>query len=553
MDLGRFFFSEPASFLIPIEHLCPRGMSSEYAAELRAERGMSEAWIARFDAGFARYFDRLGELFRRAPGSFFPPRLQNLFVVTDVDGARPYFQPFPKTSWQLYASDFEPDSSSVELACYQFVHAERMGLKQSVVNAFIHNLGYWMVLDDAELDDFRLGAERARGPDADAFRALAASLPVVKQLYHEDLRPPPDQPPEPLGRVTDAGLFIPESLKAALQELAGTAKSTAARNTERYFAKQAQRTGDPSERLSDWLGASAPRALIVAGDQPLWDADEPGNLDALGEALAGMGDHASASVRADLEVIDRHSRRFLAAVKNTDALPTGDVIDQSGGVYIHEKRRLIVYDVAHPFLNRAKEGSFPYQRWLLGARCVHEWGHLAVEADWVRVPEARKQEFEAAFDDVALLFGRLVSDADGPLRDAAARELESIGGKGRDAGPTWASWILTRMPDFLTNLLARRFLDPEEMEAYARANVYAHIQDEPGVYRQLVRYAYEVQYLGLTQIADPAGYFVDSTWFRELIAAPGVATVERMEAILRAVGRLCACYEIDAAAFIDLN
>jgi hypothetical protein len=109
------------------------------------------------------------------------------------------------------------------------------------------------------------------------------------------------------------------------------------------------------------------------------------------------------------------------------------------------------------------------------------------------------------------------------------------------------------MPDFLTNLLARRFLDPEEMEAYARANVYAHIQDEPGVYRQLVRYAYEVQYLGLTQIADPASYFVDSTWFRELIAAPGVATVERMEAILRAVGRLCACYEIDAAAFIDLN
>src|SRR5690606_20241374 len=130
---------------------------------------------------------------------------------------------------------------------------------------------------------------------------------------------------------------------------------------------------------------------------------------------------------------------------------------------------------------------------------------------------------------------RLTRDAPPALREQAHKELAGLGAADRDPGEAWAEWILTRMPDYLTNLLAREYLSDEEMEAYARVNVYSHAQDEPGIYRQLVRYAYELTYLGFTRVDDPVRYLADSTWFRELYVASGAITLERMEALHRAV------------------
>ena len=64
--LHRFYFGQEDAFLIPVEHLSPRGVDPGFAETVRAERGLSQAWTDRFDAALAAAFARTGQLFDRA-------------------------------------------------------------------------------------------------------------------------------------------------------------------------------------------------------------------------------------------------------------------------------------------------------------------------------------------------------------------------------------------------------------------------------------------------------------------------------------------------------
>lgn len=65
--------------------------------------------------------------------------------------------------------------------------------------------------------------------------------------------------------------------------------------------------------------------------------------------------------------------------------------------------------------------------------------------------------------------------------------------------------LLTRMPDYQANLIARRFLSVAEHETYVRHNVRTlRAQYPPArLWRMLIRYLYEYQYLGFSAVGDP--------------------------------------------------
>ena len=113
--------------------------------------------------------------------------------------------------------------------------------------------------------------------------------------------------------------------------------------------------------------------------------------------------------------------------------------------------------------------------------------------------------------------------------------------------------VLVRMSDFLSNVLARRYLPTEELEAYVRANVHTHIGEETRPLHLLARHAYEYQYLSLGHVEDPERYFLRSTWFQDYFVDTGLVPLPHLRALLSAVGRVCACYEVDESAFLDAS
>jgi len=207
-------------FVIPIEHLSPAGVSDTFRQLLRDRVSLGDRWLDLFNESFATYWQRVAELAARAPQYWFPPRLQHVCVVTDPARVRPYFQPFNKTSWLLYATDFDPETSNCEFATFQFVQAERMGLLQEVTQTVVRNLSYWLLRSDQEVERFSAACRQARRPDAAAFRALAEALPWVRRLHHDSLKKPILVAVEPCVKVPHTGLLATRSLQSNLDHLA---------------------------------------------------------------------------------------------------------------------------------------------------------------------------------------------------------------------------------------------------------------------------------------------------------------------------------------------
>ncbi|MFO0980221.1 MAG: hypothetical protein U1E76_00495 [Planctomycetota bacterium] len=191
MTAVDFCFSQRGLFLIPVDELGPAGMSETFALELCARTDLTDAWVELFDAAFAAYWARASTLAARAPRHWWPPRVQHVAVVTSPAHVRPYFQPLHRTSWLVYASDFDPQPSHREFAAYQLLQVERMGLLQQVVPALAHNLSYFLLRSADEIAAFVAACERSPRPDATAYQALARAMPWVVTLHHETLRPPP--------------------------------------------------------------------------------------------------------------------------------------------------------------------------------------------------------------------------------------------------------------------------------------------------------------------------------------------------------------------------
>ena len=241
--LDSFYFSQPTAFLIPTEHLSKAGVSPEFAARIRERRGLSESWIELFNASFSAAYRRVDELFTQATGNWFLARLQNICVATDLERVHPYQRPLSGSAWLVYAADFEPETSSVEFAAYQFVHAERLNTTSNLPDAVIGNLSYFMARSDDELEGFRAGCARSTRPDAVAFRALAQATTWIRDLYHPAIKAPPTFAlPEPLIEIGRTGLSANQVVRARVDALVNTVVRGTEQTVKAYYAREAAET-----------------------------------------------------------------------------------------------------------------------------------------------------------------------------------------------------------------------------------------------------------------------------------------------------------------------
>lgn len=551
--LEDYGFAQEGLFLLPAERLTSEGLDPGYAALVRERAGVDEGWTDLFDAAIRTYFARTTELARATPQYWFPPRVQTIGVVTEPARVRPYFQPFHRSSWLLHAGDFDPAESDLEFAVFQLVQAERMGIVRDVVTAFACNLSWWLARTDEECAAFRAAAARSTRPDAGGYRELADALPWLREVHHEVLRPARLAAP---GTVTvpGTGLVVPGKhrprMDALLRAWTETVRSVAAK----HYAGHADTSGDPGVALCAWLAERAPRVVITgAGNELLWDPAEPGELARVREELAPITRSAAESLRADLEVVDERTSAFLDALAEPAALPAPDprTADQNGPCYMHLERREVAYNLAEPGMQRLREPAPPYERFMLAARAVHEWGHLAAGGGWIRVPEEREGEYEERLAEIGRLYDGVLAAAPRSVARRCAPSLATLARGHASAGAALARLGLQRIEDFQSNLMSQRFLTPEERETYIRNNVRSLVHDFPpeAMFERLARYVYEYQYLRFSGMADPRGFFLATTWIREQYLNPGILSERALDELLEAMARLCDLYEIDEARF----
>ena len=548
-DQLEYHFSQEGMFVIPIEYLSMDGVDAAFATELEARGALDKASIQLFEDAFRLYWLWAAKLHALAPTYWSPPRVQHVCVVTAPDDVRPYYQPFNKNSWLLYDSDFHPETSSPELAAYHFLHVERMGLLQEIEPVMIANLGCFLALDETTAEGFVDGCRRTTRPDAPAFEALADALPSIRRIFHETLRPPEAELPGAMP-IPNTGVIVGQEEQPVISNVHRAWSEAAIEVLRRHHAAHAQPASDGGERIAEWLASARPSLLITGSEwRILWDPDAPDQLDNVRAALAGVTEHGASGILEDLKVVDACSRRFLSALAEPDALvDPAPYITEGGLSYIHKDRKLIAYHVG-PGENEGRlwQATPPYERYMLAARTIHEWGHLAAESDWIVVPEARKAERKALRGELEALLETIHDEAPPPVQKLAAQEVEQLEEKSGSVGKALVRGMLIRIEDYQSNLLAKNFLSPDEMDTYVRNNVSAHVQEYSmeAIYGQLTRHAYEIQYLRLSRIEDPLDWFYKSTWFVERFVRGGIITRERFEELVELIGKICDCYWID--------
>ena len=558
--LHEFCFVHAQLFVIPADHLTRAGIGDAFARVLNRERNVSVAWVAAFNRAYCVYWERAEDLYRRAPDAWFPPRLQNICIVTDRGCARPYHQPLFKSSWSLDAADFEPERDDVEFAVYQLLHAERLAACQDMPKAIVSGLSYWLTRSDEEVEQFCAAAQSSPRIDAEVFTRLAAAMPWVRTLFHPRLRPPPPSETQ-LRPVSDGSLLVPQATALPLRRFVGEIRQVVTDVVQRYresvkAATAVLRTESlPStsvakpaaDLVTGWLAEHRPPVLIADGQGTiLWDPEAPHACERVHGALGDITADVAQSLVADLDVVGLNTERFLSSLRDPQALPrsTGDV-DRIGGVYLHDERQLIVYCLAQSGLDPLREPAPAYHRLLLAARTVHEWGHLADAAGWLAVPASLRSQQVAADSRIDRVVATIFAAAPPAFRDRAAAEAHAAG---ETTGALVRALVRYRMPDYVSNVLARRFLHPSAFEAYVRGNVYAHFDEDLSPTQLLARYGFEFQYLGLSLVHDPLTYFLQTTWFSTYLLDNGVIALPDLEELFAAIGALCACYRIDDAA-----
>jgi len=548
MALVDYYFTDPRVFLIPIEHLSPTGMSAELAATLRVRSVWSDGHGEVFDRAFRLYWTRSADLARRTR-TWMPPRIRHVAVVLREVGVRPYAQLLNTSAWTVYACDFDPATSHPELGAYVLAHGDRMALSGEVTLSALHNAAWWLERTDEECAAFAAAAERSRRPDADGLRAVARALPWLRRLRHETLAPPVAGAPH--RAIPGTGILVPRALEHEPRALVDAWSTAARRALESHRAAwQADATRLVAE-LVDWLGSDTPPLLVTAGrERILWDPVHPERLGAL-RAAAKRGDAAGvAAVREDLRVVARHTRAFHAALRDPAALPRPAAdTEQSGYAYLHRGRALIAYDLDEPGMERLVGPDLPYARAMLGARTVHEWAHLAVDAGWVPCA-VDATELDARRDALAEALTRVVAGLSPALRALTRSDLADLAGD-RDPGDALARLFLARISDWQANVLAQRFLDRIEIETYVRHNIRTlrFVHPPAQLLRMLVRYLFELQYLRFSEVADAYTFLARSTWFDSDFFATGLLDAGTFTALAERAAALCACYAVDESRF----
>ncbi len=543
MTLADFYLADSRLILIPIEHLAPSGMSRELADLLVAQRAWTHERVAFFDRSFQLYWSRSAALAGRTR-TWMAPRIRHVAVVDDPTSVRPYVQLLNTSAWMLYASDFDPERSDPELAAYLFAHGDRMALTGEVTLAALHNATWWFDRTEEECAAFAAAATRSPRPDAAGFVAIANALPWLRRLRHETLDPPLVVSPH--RAIPGTGLLVPQALEHAPRGLVDAVTAAARHAVEKYRSAWSASPNASVADLVGWLATDAPPLLVTAErGRVLWDPEYPDRIGALRSALKRGDAGAVASIAEDIRVVARHTKSFLAALAEPDALPMpAPQTEQGGYSYLHRERRLIAYDLDERGMERYCGPALPYARLMLGARTVHEWAHLAVDAGWV--PCRGESVLAARQAQLANELDRVIAALPAPMRAMTAQDVAVIGG-----GIGLARSFLARISDYQANLLAQRFLDRREIETYIRHNIRTlrTAYPPPQLFRMLVRYLFELQYLGFSEARDPLRFLVSSTWFDADFLATGVLDAEKLRALAGGAAAICACYAIDDTRF----
>ena len=550
MELRAFYFDHPQLFVVPVEHQSPTGVTEEFRAVAAEERTLPGGFFDLLDEAVAKQFERQAPLYAQARRQWFPPRRTNLCIVTEPRDARPYYQPFIGNSLLMYASDFDPAESNVEFATYQLLHAERLSIVRNMAKTVVGNLGYFLLRSEAERQAFAEAAIRCTRPDAAGFAALGEAMSWVGDVLHQDLKPPLLRT-DGLTELPGTGLLLTDEQAGALGPLIEAFESAGRGVIEGYYTAQAESLGGPSaaERITTFVLERRPRLLLAdAKDRVIWDPDHPERTEAIADAAASICERAAQAICRDLEMVSSRTEEILGRLRDPSALPShGDEVQQEGGVYLHEERGLMVYSLHQPGVNTQREGTPPFHAWLLGARMAHEWGHLAADADLVRVAPERRSTFTAAKAELTALFDAIVKRAPEKVR---AQAEEHFAGRtlGTSIGEAMLEMQLKRIGDFKSNVFAQAVLPVEEMEAYVRVNVRP-LAAEPGSFlSKLARYAYEFQYLGFSRMEDPKHYFFSSTWFVDNYIDTGILSREDAERMLDLMGEVCKSYTLSPDA-----
>jgi hypothetical protein len=542
-ELRRFCLAHSNAVLVPAEALTQTGMSSELSALLVEEKRLTTSQVHTLERGFALYWEHCADLFKRAPGSWFPPRQTNLLIAAEPRGILLYLEPFKNASSLLYVDDLESDA---EYVAYLLIHMERLSLLRSPGAAVVHNLSYWFNRDEHARQAFAAAARRSRRPDAPCFIAVADSLTWVDGLVHVPLRGPQTQPTESLGAIEGADLYVPQQLQPLVIALANAADASARSAMQQVAVASSGGSVNALDDLCDWLCDQRALAILVAPDgTTLW---RPNMDDAnrVRRALASVPDEAVASIHADVRVIDARSRQFLEAVVNVDELPRRCAVLEAGdGTYVDAAKRSIVHELKQPFFDARLVPAPPYARLQLGARVMHEWGHIAHTARLIRLPEERKPEYRQARAELGEQFANVLSRVPARLADDVASATAALAPSPAQLPAALARKTLARVGDYLANLMCSRFISGEEMQAYVRTNVRHHFDEDLDLVSHLGRYAYEIHYLALAGL--PRSYFFAISRFNEYFIEPGLVAEDDVHALFDAVGRVLACYEIDTS------
>jgi len=554
-ELHEFYFGQDGIVLIPIEHLSKDGIGSDFQCALLEKTGLDREWIEFFNQAFSRYWGRALDLHARAPQYWLPPRAQHVCVHTATEGANPFTQLFNRSSWSVEACDFCRESSSIEYAVYQFFHAERTGILRQILPALVSNLTYFLTLSADQFQDFREGCRLSKRGDAGGFHALAEATTWVSKAYHQPLKEPSLHLPGYMV-IPYSDLIMPEALQDQLVALQDSWGRAAQGVLDGYFRFHAKPSPAKGRIICDWLAATKPALLIVGKEgRILWDPEDPEATGDLFAQLERVTEHAEDRIIKDLEVVDYHSRRFLKSLREPEGLVDPAHFMTPGGLsYIHPTRKLVAYCIYDDRNNlRMVEPALPYERLMLGARTMHEWGHLSAESDWICVPEAAKARRDELRRELAALIESLHANAPAHVRSATAVEFEQLKATSKTGSPgrLLVKMMLVRSEDFQANLLAKRYLRTAEMETYIRNNVYSLVteRETTGVYARMLRYAYQFQYLRLSRIENPMEFFLRSSWFAENYYGPGVLSEEQFQQVINLVGGICDCYAIDESKF----
>jgi hypothetical protein len=551
MRLAEYCRGESGFLLLPIEHLSSEGSDAELAAFLQNECCWSSERVALVDAALVLYWSRSQTLAKQT-GAWPRPRIRNLGVAKDTASLRPYAQVLNTSTWSLYDCDLDADNSHPEFVAYLLALGDWMAVTGEITQAPVLSASWWISADETACRAFKEAAKRSQRPDADALRAVAGALPWLTNLRQRRLRPASSD--EVVRDIPGTGIQVPVHHQAKPPRLVEACKRAAVNAVAAHHDAWRGDGTQSVRELLGWLRDKAPLVLVTGGEgETLWDNAVPAATDAFAGALESADPIAVTSIRADLTLIDEHSRRFLAALTNPDVLqPADGTLTEGGYAYIHPGRCMIAYNLFEPGMERLSGPPLPFERAMLGARVLHEWAHLADDAGLVRstLEDIRLSGLRA---ELATELAAAVEECSAEAAATARSDLDDLCA-GRSPGDALAELLLARLPDYRANLIARPFMSPSERETYARHNIrslrneYAAAQS----WRAIVRYVYEYQYLlpglALTSIDEPYRYFATSTGFASDFVETNMIGQVRFLNIAAALEKLLEAYAVDSAS-----